>query len=159
MSITVYTDGSCINNGKKNRNIVAGIGVYFGDDDPRNISAPFTTPPITNNRAELAAILAALKAILCDKDLVDVTICSDSDYSMKSVTIWLDKHKRNGWKTSKGTIVLNKDLITQIDKILNTHTIRGHKVTFQYVKGHVDKNNIKADTLAKKGTQKSKYTQ
>lgn len=32
----VYTDGSCRNNG--NSNAIAGIGIYFGLDDPRNVS-------------------------------------------------------------------------------------------------------------------------
>ena len=34
--IYVYTDGACINNGKPNAR--AGIGVYFGENDSRNIS-------------------------------------------------------------------------------------------------------------------------
>lgn len=32
--ISVYTDGSCLNNGKKNS--VGSIGVYFSDNDPDN---------------------------------------------------------------------------------------------------------------------------
>ena len=34
----VYTDGSCINNGKKTAK--AGLGIYFGPDDPRNTHRP-----------------------------------------------------------------------------------------------------------------------
>ena len=32
--INVYTDGSCLNNGKLNAK--AGIGIFFKDNDPRN---------------------------------------------------------------------------------------------------------------------------
>ena len=32
----IYTDGGCINNGKPNA--IAGIGIYFGENDPRNVS-------------------------------------------------------------------------------------------------------------------------
>jgi len=34
--IVVFTDGSCSNNGKDNAK--AGIGIYFSENDPRNIS-------------------------------------------------------------------------------------------------------------------------
>ena len=34
--IQVFTDGSCPNNGKKNA--IAGIGIYFGENDPKNKS-------------------------------------------------------------------------------------------------------------------------
>ena len=37
-SIHVYTDGSCHNNGRTNAR--AGYGVYFGENDSRNISKP-----------------------------------------------------------------------------------------------------------------------
>ena len=36
--IEIYTDGACFNNGHPNAQ--AGIGVFFGDHNPRNISAP-----------------------------------------------------------------------------------------------------------------------
>ena len=35
----VYTDGACSNNGKPYAR--AGYGVYFGKDDPRNVSETF----------------------------------------------------------------------------------------------------------------------
>ncbi|CAG8729618.1 38225_t:CDS:2 [Gigaspora margarita] len=34
--LKVWTDGYCENNGKKNA--LASIGVFFNDDDPRNLS-------------------------------------------------------------------------------------------------------------------------
>ena len=68
----VYTDGSCSNNGKSNAK--AGIGVYFGDNDSRNVSERINGKQ-TNNRAELLAILKAGQII--GKD--NVTIVSDSD--------------------------------------------------------------------------------
>ena len=58
--ICIYTDGSCINNGKKNAK--AGIGVYFGKDDKRNISKRIKGKQ-TNNIAELKAILKAIKIL------------------------------------------------------------------------------------------------
>ena len=34
----IYTDGSCISNGKPDAK--AGIGIFFSDDDERNLSEP-----------------------------------------------------------------------------------------------------------------------
>ena len=51
--INVYTDGSCLNNGESNA--IAGIGVYFGKNDNRNISEKICGIQ-TNNVAELNAI-------------------------------------------------------------------------------------------------------
>lgn len=67
-TLVVYTDGSCRGNGKVGS--VAGVGVWWGDDDPRHVSVavPSVRPPNvgprrnisercpghqTNNRAEL----------------------------------------------------------------------------------------------------------
>jgi ribonuclease HI len=36
----IFTDGSCINNGKKNSK--GGIGVFFGDNDTKNVSQELT---------------------------------------------------------------------------------------------------------------------
>ncbi len=55
--INVYTDGACSNNGRPDAR--AGFGIWFGDNDERNVSESFTGPQ-TNNRAELLAIIRAL---------------------------------------------------------------------------------------------------
>ena len=52
--LNIYTDGACSNNGKKNAK--AGIGIYFGENDDRNISERISGKQ-TNNCAELRAIL------------------------------------------------------------------------------------------------------
>ena len=53
-SIKVFTDGACSNNGKPNAK--AGLGVYFGNKDPRNTSKRVVGKQ-TNNIAELSAII------------------------------------------------------------------------------------------------------
>ena len=71
--VVVYTDGACSNNGYANAK--AGIGVWWGENDPRNISEPLAGRA-TNNRAE---IWAAVKAInqAADEGYDSITICSD----------------------------------------------------------------------------------
>ena len=58
--IFVYTDGACIHNGKPKAK--AGMGVFFGYNDPRNISKKVEGKQ-TNNTAELGAVFEALCAI------------------------------------------------------------------------------------------------
>ena len=53
----VYTDGSAI---RKNGRWRAGSGVWFSDDSPNNISA-IPKGKQTNNRAELTAIILAVR--------------------------------------------------------------------------------------------------
>jgi len=51
--IYVYCDGSCIHNGQSRAK--ASIGIYFGEDDVRNVSKPIEGR--TNNVAELVAMI------------------------------------------------------------------------------------------------------
>ena len=54
--IYVYTDGACSNNGRPNAK--AGLGVFFGDGDSRNVYKRIVGKQ-TNNVAELSAIIEA----------------------------------------------------------------------------------------------------
>lgn len=86
--INIYTDGGCINNGSKNAK--ASIGVYFSENDERNVSSKLKfngVNKITNNRAELKAILVALGKV-CDeiKENKNIVIHTDSSYAIKAYT-------------------------------------------------------------------------
>lgn len=59
--LIVYTDGACTNNGKANAK--AGVGVYFGDDSPYNISCRLLGTA-TNQRAEITAVLKAMQIVV-----------------------------------------------------------------------------------------------
>tara|TARA_B100000214_G_C23967030_1_gene628244 strand:- start:1716 stop:2396 length:681 start_codon:yes stop_codon:yes gene_type:complete len=149
--ITLYTDGSCIGNGKKNA--IAGIGVYFGENDDRNISEPFIDDNQSNQRAELYAIYRALFTL---KDYDDkIVIYTDSEYSIKSLTIWIKNWLKNNWKNTKGEIVKNKDLIEKCYELYIKM-----KVNFVHVRSHTGKTDIhsigndNADKLAILGAKK-----
>ena len=123
----VFTDGSCINNGKKKS--IGGYGVYFGENDNRNISKRFSSEEkVTNNKAELKAISEAIKLFNKNQSYV---IVSDSMYSIKSITMWSKNWIKNNWKTSSGTEVKNKELIKEILK-----NMEGKDIIFQHVKSH-----------------------
>ena len=67
----VYTDGACLNNGLENA--IAGIGIYFGEDDIRNVSRNINGKQ-SNNIAELQAIIDVYDII--KDDLVNKKIRS-----------------------------------------------------------------------------------
>ena len=58
--IIVFTDGACSKNGAKDA--TAGIGVYFGVDDKRNVSKRIHGKQ-SNNTAEMFAIIEVFKVL------------------------------------------------------------------------------------------------
>ncbi|WP_338326597.1 RNase H family protein [Vibrio fluvialis] len=64
------------------------------------------------------------------------------------MTKWIVNWKKNGWRKSNRTPVLNADLWRQLDT-LNEEL----SVTWEWVKGHAGyKENEEADALAKQAT-------
>ena len=99
MDYFVYTDGACKNNGRANAQ--AGLGVYFGEGDVRNLSKPVVGKQ-TNNVAELSAIVEAYHLI--QEDLVagkKICVVTDSEYVLKCVGSYGVKCERAGWKAKK----------------------------------------------------------
>lgn len=135
----VFVDGSTFNNVRKNPFSKGGIGIFFGDGDKRNVSEPFYLKPVTNNRCELYACIKAIEAYAASIDLEKrkyaLNIYCDSTYVINSVTKWINKWKYNGWKTSKGTDVENKELIVWIDKLLQTYC-SSISIRFIHVRAH-----------------------
>ncbi|CAG8793802.1 7698_t:CDS:1, partial [Gigaspora rosea] len=66
--LKVWTDRYCENNGKKNA--LGSIGVFFGNNDPRNLSERLPGERQTNNRAELYAAIRALEIVDDEQDVV-----------------------------------------------------------------------------------------
>ena len=153
--IVVYTDGSCMGSGK---NIKCGYGIHFPNKELPDIGKPFKHTPLTNQRAELYAIYKALKNITKKLTFEQIHIYSDSEYSIKSMTIWIKNWKSNNWKTANNKPVANQDIIIKIDKIMEKH--KG-KIKFTHVMAHTkktDKHSIGndiADKLAKFGSMTS----
>lgn len=116
--------------------------VADGQGSPRRWEAgPLGTA--TNNVAELTALLELLKST---DPAVPVEVRMDSQYAMNAVTKWLPGWKRNGWKTSAGKPVANRELVTGIDELLSSRS-----VTFRYVPAHQvggDPLNALADQAA-----------
>jgi ribonuclease HI len=97
----------------------------------------------TNNRMELAAIVAGLHLIPAD-DTNPTLLYSDSSYAVQALTTWVHGWRRNGWRTRTGP-VKNQDLLeTALDAMATRPA-----VTLRWVKGHAgDRWNEAADQLA-----------
>ena len=150
MNIDIFTDGSLI---RKKGKIYCGYGIYFPNGENDNISKKFDKGLITNNRSELYAIYKSLKIckkILKEKEIEKINIYSDSEYSVKTLTIWYKNWIKNG-KDYK-----NKDIIDKIIKLIN----KLNNVNFIHIKAHTGENdyyslsNNQADELAKGGALK-----
>ena len=82
-------------------------------------------------------------------------IVSDSDYSIKCITVWSNNWARNGWKNAKGKPVANQDIIKPI---LNMRAFFGG-VAFTHINSHTGKTdplslgNEAADALACAGAK------
>ena len=99
----IYTDGSCLGN--------PGRGGWGVVSDNFKLSAG--QPNTTNNQMEMTAILKALEE--CSKrDIQEVRIFTDSNYVKNGINVWIINWKKNGWRTSTGTPVKNKELWMQL---------------------------------------------
>lgn len=136
-TIIVYTDGSCIHNGKPNAH--AGVGVYFGENDERNISTTYEGKQ-SNNVAELLAIIYALTTL---KEQIEkgqrVKIYSDSKYAMRCCGEYGEKCERSFWKGSKNTQIPNVEIVKTAYEFCKKYR---NIVSFEYIKAHTGLNDI-----------------
>jgi len=148
--VVVYTDGACERNGKPNAK--AGIGVWFGDGNPMNISKP-VIGRATNNTAEIQAPFEALKAIQ-SLGYSKATIMTDSQFTINCMTKWIHRWKKNKWKLADGGPVKNKEDLVKLDNLCRQF----QHVKWEYCAGHQGiKGNEEADKLAREGALR--YTQ
>ena len=129
--IIVFTDGSAKNNGKKGAK--ASYAVVFPDYSEYNYKGILEGEKQTNNRAEYYALIKALEICdIIDKDK-KIIVYSDSKLLINSINSWISKWKSNGWITSKGSPVLNMDLLIKIDEMINLRN-----VTINHVYAHTN---------------------
>lgn len=135
-SVEVFTDGACLGNPGP-----GGWGAILRYQTTEKEISGYS-PDTTNNRMELTAVVEALSAL---KERCRVTVYTDSRYLRDGITSWIQRWKRNGWKTAAKTAVKNQDLWEALDRICQKHQIE-----WRWVKGHAGHpENERADELAR----------
>jgi ribonuclease HI len=133
--VAIFTDGACTGN--------PGPGGYAAilqyGEHRRELSGGFRRT--TNNRMELMAVIAALEAL---KEPCRVTLYSDSEYVVNSVSKgWARGWRERGWRRS-GRVVPNWDLWERLLAVAEKHDLR-----VQWVEGHAGhEENERCDRLA-----------
>jgi len=124
--IDIYTDGSTQFDGKNRK---SGIGIYFCDNDERNLYKLVNTKD--NDECEIIACIEALKIVINKNNFIN--ILTDSRLVVD--------HMNGICRSSKC-----KELFDELKLISNNFI----NVKYTYVKGHSDiKGNIEADKLSR----------
>ena len=135
--VIIYTDGACSGNPGP-----GGWGaILMYKENKKEISGGCKNT--TNNIMEITAVIEALK---CLKIQSDVQVYSDSAYTVNAFNSkWIYGWIKNGWKTSNGDNVKNKELWQELYSLTQKHNVE-----FIKVKGHADNEyNNRCDELAR----------
>ncbi|NWI24315.1 RNH1 Ribonuclease, partial [Sula dactylatra] len=142
----VYTDGCCSGNGRNRAR--AGIGVYWGPGHPLNTSERLPGRQ-TNQRAEIHAACKAIEQAK-SQNIKKLIIYTDSKFTINGITSWVDNWKTNGWRTSSGGSVINKEDFERLDNLS-----KGIEIQWMHIPGHAGfQGNEEADRLAREGARK-----
>ncbi|TAF05006.1 MAG: ribonuclease HI [Nostocales cyanobacterium] len=136
---SIYTDGACTGNPGPGG---WGVVVYFSDGSIHEMGD--ASRHTTNNKMEMQAAIAALEFFATSGQTQPITLHTDSEYLINSVTKWMPGWKKKGWKKSDGNPVQNQDLLETLDQ-LNSKLIK-----WQHVRGHSGNiGNERCDVIAR----------
>ena len=137
MSASIYCDGACSGNGTA-RAVGGWAWAYWpgttrGEPAAERAAALGRPPHATNQRAELTALLEALRFAreIC-AGRTTVTVYSDSQYAINCASKWGPAWKRKGWKRDSGEPLQNLDLIQPLVELWTSERwplvhVRGHQ--------------------------------
>jgi ribonuclease HI len=141
--LIVFTDGACSGNGTSHARAAYAViwpehtdldGAYLLRADEKH----------TNNRAELTAILHAIRqADRLDPDKRSTLIIyTDSMLAVNSLTKWMKQWKANNWMKSSTvppSPVLNQDILSKIDEAMQQR-----KMVLRHVRAHTKSTTYEA---------------
>jgi len=134
MQVTIFTDGGADPN--------PGVGGWAAilQAGGREKILTGNDPWTTNNRMELQAAVAALRAL---ERPTEVKIYTDSEYLSRGISEWITRWNEQGWQR-KGRPIPNADLWQELWKLEQEHDI-----DWQWVRGHAgNPMNERVDRLA-----------
>ena len=108
----VFTDGGCYPNPGP-----GGWGFVWAKDGEIEIEGHGSGEDTTNNRMELTALIEAYKALPED---AAVTVYSDSQLCVNTITKWALGWEKKGW-TRKGDPLKNLDLVKKLLALYRAH--------------------------------------
>lgn len=145
IEMRVYTDGACMNNGK--RNAKCGSGVWIEGEHILNRALKVPGERQSNQVGEIAAVIAAAEAL---PNYCKLTIVTDSRYVIEGLTKHLKEWEDKGWIGIK-----NANFFKRAAYLLKRRTA---PTLFEWVKGHQgDQGNEESDKLAKQGANKDTH--
>ncbi|KAI7871232.1 ribonuclease H-like domain-containing protein [Spinellus fusiger] len=123
----VYTDASVRKSIFSNGDRVAGIGLFFGDRDPRNRIETYTKQPLESISAEINAATRAIQ--ICHNDTRPIMIYTDCYQVLNAAELI-----RPGW--------IYASVADELKKAIHNHRAPVH---IALIKGH---SGIKGNTMA-----------
>ena len=149
----VYVDGACLRNGQPGAS--AGIGVFWRDGNPHNLSEAAWGEKHTNQIAEIQAATAAIEIAL-NQGFSHLKIYTDSKYVYNGATDWIvNKWEINNWTNSKGDTLSNKEDWITLDDIRREYEYDFGPIRWFYVPAHQGHyGNEQADMLAREAAQR-----
>ncbi|KAJ7442492.1 ribonuclease H-like domain-containing protein [Mycena galericulata] len=154
-NLEAWADGACRRNGRPDA--VGGAGVWFPRFREGCQSEPLPRfPQPTNQRAELTAIILALKGALqkqsdvCSNNayppFFSITVHTDSEYSVNCMNEWIERWIPY-WILQDGSPVKNRDLLEEAHnlRLRIEQSFNGARVNFKWVPRE---DNQQADKLA-----------
>ena len=145
----LFTDGACSGNPGP-----GGWACVIASADGRVVERAGREEPTTNNRMELGAVIAGLRAVAGAPG--PVLVHTDSTYVIEGITNWIRGWKRRGWTTAAGEPVKNKDLWHVLEGLIAARK-RGD-VEWRWVKGHAGHDaNERCDELAVAAAKRKPY--
>ena len=134
--VTIYSDGGA----DPNPGIGGWAALLRSGEHERVLTG--NDPKTTNNRMELQAAIAALRAL---KRPCRVSFHTDSQYLRRGITEGVAKWRAAGWVKKNGQAIPNADLWRELQSLTAQHDI-----TWHWVQGHSgDEGNETVDRLAR----------
>lgn len=126
--IEIYTDGSCLGNGKENTR--GGAVFVVLKDGNKYYQEQYSSRNVTNQKMELLAVATAYEYLKRMNIIEPVTIISDSAYIINCYNQkWWANWQKNGWKNAKKQPVANKDLWERIIPAFQDQNIQFKKIS------------------------------
>lgn len=148
--VCVFTDGSCLDNGKSNAKGSSALCWPNGEFQDKAYFLPDESIR-TNNRMEFFAALKAME-LMNEYDLSKTKILkifTDSNLLIQTFEKWMDNWQVRGWTKSSPGEIKNLDLVKRLYEFKQSH-----RIEFVHVRAHTgrkDYNSIwndKVDKLA-----------